>query len=198
MKVYFIRHGQTDTNLLGDNALLGGDDSLNQSGQLEAKKSADLLLALGVKPDILETSPLIRARQSADIIAAALGIEPRVNETLSESNYGDWTGQPIKVAQTIWQPLTNQEIIDFRPPKGESWRDIANRLTEEVNRLKKVMYKEAVLVTHGAPIRFAVANLLNNHPESWFTVQSQYETGSISGLEYKDNRWQVVFLNRTK
>ena len=85
MKIYLIRHGETDWNLQG--RLQGREDiPLNQTGILQAEACGEALRA--VRLDSIHTSPLMRAEETAEIIAAWQQCPVIVNSELIERDYG--------------------------------------------------------------------------------------------------------------
>ncbi len=77
-RVYFLRHGKamSRTEWKGDDGLR----PLTPEGEEELRREAAALKGLGLAPDVIVTSPLVRARQTAVIVAEALGIGDRVVE----------------------------------------------------------------------------------------------------------------------
>ena len=76
MELYFLRHGQA-----GERREWGGPDEerpLTEAGKTQTARATAGLVRLGLKPDLILTSPLIRARQTAEIAAQELGIGGRV------------------------------------------------------------------------------------------------------------------------
>lgn len=72
MNLYLIRHGETDWNAEG--RLQGQTDiSLNEKGKGQMSQVAEKMKQLGIGADLIVTSPLLRARQSADIVSGVLG-----------------------------------------------------------------------------------------------------------------------------
>jgi len=101
MDFYFVRHGATDYNrehrLQGqcDRSVIPGicDMPLNQQGRDEARVAADVLSGLVPVPSIVISSPLLRARQTAEIIATALGVQIEIVDGLREMFFGEqWEG----------------------------------------------------------------------------------------------------------
>ena len=89
MKIYLIRHGETDWNLQG--RLQGREDiPLNQTGILQAEACGEALRA--VRLDSIHTSPLMRAEETAEIIAAWQQCPVIVNSELIERDYGRLAG----------------------------------------------------------------------------------------------------------
>jgi phosphohistidine phosphatase len=83
MKLYFVRHG-----LAGDRDTWTEDDALRpltKQGIARMKVSSETIKRLGVKPGLILTSPLVRARETADILGAALGINVVEEEALGFS-----------------------------------------------------------------------------------------------------------------
>jgi predicted dienelactone hydrolase len=98
---YYVRHGQTDINKNGivpENR----DVPLNEKGILQAKEAAKLLRNKNIK--IIVASPLIRAKQTAEIINKALNVPIIYYDGLKEGSWGIATGENIK------QPSKNKEI----------------------------------------------------------------------------------------
>ncbi len=89
--IVFARHGQTAPNR--DGLVLGrADPELTDEGHRQA---ALLGAALGGEPvTAIVTSPLVRARQTAEVIAAACGLPVTVDERLVEIDWGTWEGRP--------------------------------------------------------------------------------------------------------
>jgi phosphohistidine phosphatase len=75
MKVYFLRHGKADRSQWD-----GDDDArpLTAEGEEAMRREAKTLRALGVAPDVIVTSPLVRARRTAELAAEGLGLSGRV------------------------------------------------------------------------------------------------------------------------
>lgn len=151
-----IRHGETDQPGL----LLGRTDSaLSAAGwkQFECQTSSRDWSAV-------VSSPLRRAREPAENLARERDIELAIDPDWSELNFGEWDGRPIS-------ELNADSIIGQRlaalyrsaqapaPPNGENWQDLQARIARALGRLlEKERAKNALVVTHGGPIR-AVLNL---------------------------------------
>ncbi|MBC7139982.1 MAG: histidine phosphatase family protein [Defluviimonas sp.] len=90
----FLRHGETAHNREG--IIAGSSDvPLNATGRAQAEAAADLLAGAGI--GAIWCSPLIRARATAEIVAARTGLPVRVLPGLAERNWGAWEGQPHHV-----------------------------------------------------------------------------------------------------
>jgi phosphohistidine phosphatase len=77
-RVYFLRHGKAAARSEWQDD--DGLRPLTPEGEKELRREAVALKRLGLAPDVIVTSPLVRARQTADIVAAGLGLEERVVE----------------------------------------------------------------------------------------------------------------------
>lgn len=150
--IVFARHGQTDVNASG--RLQGRlDPPLTELGRDQARRIAQALRADALARVV--TSPLRRARETAEIITEGLGIDaPVVDERLVELDYGAWDGRAVR-------DVTGQEWArwradpDFAPPGGESLATLRARTVALCEELLTV--DEAVCcVSHVSPIKAAV------------------------------------------
>ena len=92
MKLYFVRHGETDWNK--QKKIQGSCDiELNEKGLAQALETAKLLK--DKKIDIILSSPLKRAKKTAEIIAEQLNVDVEVVDELKERNFGGFEGQEI-------------------------------------------------------------------------------------------------------
>ena len=83
MKLYFVRHGEAEDLAPSDHGR-----ELTARGIKRLEKSAQVLKRLGIQPEVIYSSPRIRAKQTAEIIAEALDMEITITE---ECNFGfDW------------------------------------------------------------------------------------------------------------
>ena len=83
------RHGQTDYNSQG--RIQGQVDvPLNETGRDQARRAAEDIAALG--PTRIVSSPLIRARDTAEALASLTGLSVEIDEGLAEKSFGDWEG----------------------------------------------------------------------------------------------------------
>lgn len=157
----FVRHGQTEANRTG--VLLGRlDPPLNATGRAQITAVAERIAALD--PVRVLTSPLLRARESADLIAApcALGVE--VDERLVEVDYGEYDGV---VLAELPADLVHRWRNDagFAPPGGESLASVQERMTRFGEEwLGRLADGPVVAVSHVSPIKAAVCWALDLPP----------------------------------
>ncbi|MEV5964962.1 histidine phosphatase family protein [Kribbella sp. NPDC051952] len=121
--IYLARHGQTEWNVEGRRQ--GRLDSpLTALGLLQARRNADLLLDERV--DSVFTSPLGRARRTAEILGEALGLPVQVLDDLAEISHGAWSGLTSAEIDARWPGQRAARVRDkygFRFPEGESYAD---------------------------------------------------------------------------
>ena len=132
MTLYFTRHGQTVWNV--ENKICGATDSeLTELGREQAAKLGAEIAKQNLAIDMILYSPLARARDTAQIIADITGIELRMEERLTEQNFGKWEGTP-------------RDGADFRIAKhsfansyegGESMLRLAVRIYSLLDELKE-------------------------------------------------------------
>jgi probable phosphoglycerate mutase len=134
----FVRHGETDWNAEG--RLQGHTDRpLNEYGRRQARELAERLAGDGISA--VYASDLIRARETAEIVAARLGLEVVLDPDLREKNWGNWEG------------LTADERahVEF---EGESTEEHRARILRAVQRIVDAHPGERVaVVTHGGSLR---------------------------------------------
>ncbi len=143
MSFWFLRHGETDWN--AKNLSQGNVDiPLNETGLAQARSAAVLLRGKGIKAIV--ASPLSRARVTAEIAAAEIGLPLAFDEGLRECAYGVMEGQPMTEWFSAWVEGTHT------PDGAESFPDLKRRAIDAVNRC--LMRPAPVLiVAHGALFR---------------------------------------------
>jgi broad specificity phosphatase PhoE len=164
--LYYIRHGETDWNLEG--RLQGWHDpDLNAVGRRQAAVCAGILRGLikqhGHSPADygFVASPLQRARQTVEILRAALELEPgdyRVDPRLREIGFGEWEGLTFRdVRSRAPQALAERERNkwSFVPPGGESYAQVALRMREWYDALDG----NTVVIAHGGTARALIGVL---------------------------------------
>jgi broad specificity phosphatase PhoE len=162
--LYLIRHGATEANLVRPALLQGrrNDPPLAPLGIRQAEATRDLL---AIRPiDHCYCSPLIRAVQTADIVAGPHGLTPQTIDDLTECDIGDWEGLDWATIRS----LHPEEYKRFHAnpgrngyPGGESFRTVHARSAPIIERLMREHVGEAVLVVaHHVVNRTYLAGLL--------------------------------------
>jgi broad specificity phosphatase PhoE len=170
--IWLARHGETDANAEG--RVQGSiDEPLNERGREQARALAEEVERLGLKA--LYTSQLSRARETAEIVGAAIGLEPVVDERFAESWRGEWEGRMIADIKAedagawVGSLSVERDGDGFRFPGGESLAEHAARVEAALADVAKGPLP-ALVVCHGGTIRRALAARRPHelHPERPF------------------------------
>lgn len=167
MKLYFMRHGESTANLLGEFSNSGFKHPLTKAGVEQARTAARSLAGLTVER--IYSSPVMRAVQTAQILGESLGAPLQIAEALREWSVGIYEGttDPVgwelhRQVQDLW--LSHQQF-DSRMPGGESFRDIQNRFKPFVEGLvseERDSDKNIILVAHGGLYTAMLPAILKN------------------------------------
>lgn len=167
MKLYLIRHGQTDWNTQG--RVQGSIDSeLNETSLAQAKELGTVFREEGFQPDIIFSSRQKRAKKTAEILRETLGIQVETREGLEEMKLGVWEGMTwAEIKETYPREFDawTYEFGHVKTPSGESYQQVLDRALVVLREIIALPYKEAVIVTHGAVIN-ALTCHINRAPLS--------------------------------
>ena len=152
-----IRHGQTDWNLEG--RYQGQSDvPLNENGLAQAQTLIEKLN--GHSFATIYSSDLIRARQTAEPIAKALGMEVHIEKRLREINQGEWEGVLVEDIKARYAEIWSRRTVDpasVRPPGGETVGEVAERVYAALDDISSLFPNGRVLiVSHGLSIASAI------------------------------------------
>ena len=155
--LYFVRHGETDWNR-AQRYQGQRDIPLNALGRGQAVGNGRVLAdALGKEAATIDyvASPLLRARETMELMRAELGLPPqgyRTDDRLREIHYGHWEGE-------LWNELPAKDPQGFaareadkwgwRPTGGESYRDLSERVGEWLGEVER----NVVIAAHGGVMR---------------------------------------------
>lgn len=190
--VILVRHGQTDDNVSG--RISGqGPAPLNSRGQEQARLAAQALRILGVTH--LYSSPVMRARQTAEAIQADLPLAIEEVADLREVGYGDWEGRKfndIRNEEAAKNVLNDPIRAVF--PNGESLLEVQQRGVKAIDRFCQVdLDGVIVVVSHGDVIRTAVAHYLGLTFNDYRRVS--IDNGALSAVEINDAGSWVKAVN---
>ena len=149
--IYIARHGLTDWNLVPK--VQGMTDiPLNEGGIKQAHELAENIKKSGIKFDKILYSPLVRAAETARIVAEENNIPMQVEPRLIEQNFGKWEGSEcVKGDRTFHE--AKQCFFD-KYETGESMARLAQRIYNLLDELKQMPGDETyLLVTHGGIAR---------------------------------------------
>ncbi|MFY4721297.1 bifunctional RNase H/acid phosphatase [Streptomyces sp. LaBMicrA B280] len=195
-----LRHGETSLTPQKRFSGSGGTDpSLSDAGRDQAHRVADALARRGTAQTVL-ASPLARTRETAEIVAARLGLDVVVEDGLRETDFGAWEGLTFGEVRDRYPDDLNAWLADpaARPTGGgESFAEVAARIAVTKDELVTAHAGRTVLlVTHVTPIKTLVRLALGAPPESLFRME--LSAASLSAVAYyADGNASVRLFNDT-
>lgn len=181
-----LRHGATE--LSTERRFAGREDiPLTKAGVKQAALAARRL-ADPPAVDVIVTSPLQRARRTAEAVAEATGAPLVVDEGLVEADFGAWEGLTFAEAGERWPEELAAWMAspDAAPPDGESFAMVALRVLAALDRLiEEHRHGRAVVVSHVTPIKTLVCRALLAPPEAMFRMN--LDVASLTRIDCFDN-----------
>jgi broad specificity phosphatase PhoE len=176
--VYLARHGQTAYNLEGR---FQGQlpVPLDATGRKQAVELAERAAAHGFAA--LWCSPLLRARETADVVAARIGLPPREDARLMETDAGDWTDRTFGDVQAEAPELFaafQAGDPSFAFPGGESFAHQEERVTAGLADVERGALP-ALVVCHGMVIRAALSQWSGH----WIKHAERVPNGALVPLD---------------
>lgn len=195
-KLYLVRHGESEWNILSK--VQGQSDTeLTDLGREQARRAAERLSK--EKIDIIFSSDLSRAYDTAKIIGEKLGLEVNTFEELREIKFGVWEGL---TTQDILDKYSKEHIIwmtephNLKLPEAERLIDLQERLLRIVNiLLKDNKDKNILIVSHGVSIKALILGILGIDISHYnkLTIGNT----SLSIIEFRDFSPVLRVLNDT-
>jgi probable phosphoglycerate mutase len=184
--IYLVRHGESAMNVTPTLSHRLADLPLTERGHQQAQLVADRLG--GQRLAGIVTSPLRRARQTADCIAARTGAAVRIEDALREIDCGELDGRSDEDAWTATREIYRRwRLGDWSAsfPGGESGRQLVDRLAGVVAELAETYPRDDVAVVgHGGLFWFAVPRLCGLPIEA----PTELRNTSVTVLRYHEGR----------
>jgi len=189
-----VRHG---AHALGGGVVAGrsAEAPLSDAGREQARRAARRIGHLPVRA--IYSSPVQRAMQTADILAEAMGLPVQLSDSLSEIDYGQWTGRKLDELRTqeLWKGWCEFRS-GTRVPGGELMSQVQARVVAEMLRLRDRHRGEYVaLVSHGDVIKAAVAYFLGVPLDLFQRIE--ISLASVSAVALGDRGPWVLCVNNT-
>lgn len=176
--IYFVRHGSTEWNKLYK-CQGKADISLSQEGIDQAKETAKALK--NVKFDACFCSPLLRARQTFEVITGRLPTENEINKRLSERDFGEFEGKTRAEFdfEGFWNAFDKKTY-----EKAESLDKFEKRVKSFYDFLKENYRDKTVLVVSHGGFGFLFNALFFGIPESGIYSHAELKNGSFKIFEF--------------
>ncbi|GGT26670.1 bifunctional RNase H/acid phosphatase [Streptomyces purpureus] len=195
-----LRHGETaltpEKRFSGSG---GADPELSGAGWRQAEAVAAALAARGTIQEII-SSPLTRCRQTAETVAARLGLDVQIDDGLRETDFGAWEGLTFAEVRERYPDDLDAWLASPKAAPtggGESFATVARRVAATRDRLTaRHAGRTILLVTHVTPVKTLIRLALGAPPESLFRME--LSAASLSAVAYyADGNASVRLLNDT-
>lgn len=189
----FVRHGTHD--LVSHGVICGRQPGvhLNSLGQQQAADLARNLSALPI--DAIYSSPLERARETAEPLVRHLNRELHIAEEFNELDMGDWTGRTLAELDRIagWKRW-NSFRSGTSAPNGEWMLDVQRRVLTKVDQLRN-RHRMVAIFTHGDVIRAALVYFLGLPID--LLLRIEIDLASVSSVSLSEDFIRVDWVNFT-
>jgi broad specificity phosphatase PhoE len=193
-RVLLLRHAETANPLVFHGA--ESDVGLSERGRRQAEAIAPVLAADA--PQVLVSSAMRRAIQTATPIAQMCGLEMRIEPELHERRVGALQGTPTKGRDGVWPDTLQRWLAGdtaFAPPGAESFDDIRCRVLPVWQRITtEYAGQTIVIVAHGIVCRVLLLSLLPGYSiGDWHRIRT--ENVAINELIHEGETWRALHLN---
>src|SRR3989344_2589560 len=201
MKLYFVRHGETNSNL--KKSVVSFNDELTDDGYKQAQQIAERISTISV--DVIITSPHKRTKETAEIISK------KVNKEIQD---GAWRGERRWQSQLEGKLLTDPEVekyFDISKEKNntdpawhysdeENFSDVKKRAEHFVEYVSKLAGSNILAVSHEYFIKLILAVMLHGDQLSYEIFRNFFKFTSLSNTsltlcEKEQNNWKLITLN---
>jgi len=156
-RYFILRHGQAVSNV--ENVVSCWPEKfynpLTKEGRKQVEKSIKNLLKnlKGEKMNLIFSSDILRAKETAEIVGKELGLKPKYDKRLREYDVGTFNGRKIKdLKEFLPRGLVR---LANKPPKGESYEEIRERVLNFLDEIsRKYSGKNILIVSHQLPLIF--------------------------------------------
>jgi probable phosphomutase (TIGR03848 family) len=202
--VILLRHGRSTSNTAGVLAGRSEGVDLDDKGREQAAGLIDRIGELPIRAVV--SSPMLRCRRTVEPLAAALCLEPLIDDRLSEVDYGEWTGR--KIGELAKEPLWS--VVQAHPsaavfPGGEGLAQVQARAVAAVREHDRRLAQEHggpqggdvlwLACTHGDVIKSVIADAYGIHLDGFQRVTA--DPASVSVVRYTPLRPFVLHVNHT-
>lgn len=182
MKIYLVRHGADDNTVRGG----WSNHPLTNKGIKQSLGLAEKLKASKCNAEIIYSSDLLRAKQTAEILANHLNLEIAYNQGFREVNNGDLAGMDNNLANKLYPDLFWKNLKwEQQYPNGESPKEFYERVKTAWDNLIKTDNESIILVTHGGVIN-VIMHIVNR--EEYSNKKHSYKVGNADYIEV--NNWK--------
>ncbi|TDQ40805.1 histidine phosphatase family protein [Aureibacillus halotolerans] len=181
--ICLVRHGETDWNAAG--RIQGSTDiPLNQTGIEQARKCREFLK--NASWDVLITSPLLRAKETATIVNEALQLPLVEMAAFKERSFGDAEGMTAEERKSAYP--------DKNYPNQEPYDSLRNRVVRGIEDIyAQHVDKSVLLVAHGAVISAILSQYSNGEYDF---EKTRLINACISNIHFRDGAWLVHDYNQ--
>lgn len=167
-KIYFVRHGQTYANI--DKVWHGQTDTELTPEGYEQTRKLGAYFGHYITPTVIYSSPLQRARITAEAISQCFNLQVIEDPRLMELDLGDWEGETFESLSSKGKNTLHELVHnpDFCTPNGESQNVVKSRMLAAITDInEKHQNENVVIVSHGVAISIALAHYLDNDTTQW-------------------------------
>lgn len=181
MNIYLIRHGRQNSGLCNV------DVELSLIGRRQAELLGERLISYNI--DVLYSSDLLRAVETAEIINEKLLVKHKIDKNLREIDFGKWEGMTDEYIGENFREFKKERdslMSDIPFPDGECGQDVFDRAVKVIKEIVDSGLKNVAVVTHGGLIRSLVAGLLTMEQSKKLLLGLTLENTGITHLYYDD------------
>ena len=156
-RLILIRHGESEKNVLGLFDSSRDAYPLTKAGEDRAKLAGEKIK--GMKVSAIYTSPVLRTRQTAEIVSKAVGKIPTLSDALWEVRSGEWDGKKDAVTEAEADRISYNKLPHgvyyktLRGKTGESWENVENRVAAFAREiLNKHQGETVAIISHEGPL----------------------------------------------
>lgn len=195
----FLRHGKSIGNVEG--RLQGQSEyPLTESGHQQARQLATYWCNQKKAFDQIITSPLERARKTAEILAEGLKTPIETDPIWMERFFGSWEGLTIEEVHQVHSDFDFSDLTQRPGQNGESLLELYARASQALQSLLNRPAGEYLIVSHGAMLQMTFYAILGLSPLLNFQrLRFQFENTAFSNLSYDPKRqlWLIAGINQT-
>ena len=191
MEIFLLRHGETDWNKEG--RMQGRKDvPLNETGRRQIEKSAEALKEMLSELEVMIASPLVRAHESAEIVAKKLSYAKEniaIEPLIMERSFGIVEG-------SIYTEIA-EKYPDGNYPEAESVEQLIERASQAFQKIVSLYQdkKQILIVAHGA-ILYAMLTAISDRNIQYGGSATKIDEGSIHRVVYENGIKEIARYNK--